>query len=81
MYTGRAITLTEEDITVKISGKVVPSVDPSTGQPNWEIVGNSYMNNKDKGTASVAIRGLGNYGGTKTQTFKIVTKGFLWWWR
>ena len=48
-------------------------------EDDYEIVG--YSNNINKGTAKVTIRGTGNYGGLKTQTFKIKAKGFKWWWR
>lgn len=46
---------------------------------DYEIV--SYSNNVKKGTATVIIKGVGNYGGTKKITFKIKSKkvGFLWW--
>lgn len=39
---------------------------------DYEIVG--YSNNIKKGTARVVIHGLGDYGGTKTVSFKIVSK-------
>ncbi|MGN0465102.1 MAG: leucine-rich repeat domain-containing protein [Lachnospiraceae bacterium] len=35
----------------------------------------SYKNNKSVGTATVSIKGLGNYTGTITKTFTIVPKG------
>lgn len=73
-YTGRAITPDKDQITVKIKGK---PVDAS----QYEIVPGSYKNNVKKGTASVTIRGVDNYGGTKTVKFTIRAKGFLWWWR
>ena len=44
---------------------------------DYEIVG--YSKNTEKGTAKVTFRGLGNYGGFKTQTFKIKAKSVLWW--
>ena len=46
---------------------------------DYEIV--SYENNINKGKAKVTIKGVGNYGGTKTITFTIKAKGLLWWWR
>ena len=46
---------------------------------DYEIV--SYTANRNKGTAEVALRGRGDYGGTKTVSFTIGTKGILWWWR
>ena len=39
---------------------------------DFEIVG--YKNNTKKGNAEVTIRGIGNYGGTKTVKFKIAKK-------
>ena len=74
-YTGRKITLDKTDekqILVKVKGK---KVEP--GQ--FDIVG--YTNNVKKGTATVTIKGKGNYGGTKTVKFTIKAKGFLWWWK
>ena len=73
-YTGQEIILDKSDITVRIKGK---QVDES----QFEIVEGSYKNNVKKGTASVTIRGVDNYGGTKTIRFTIKAKGFLWWWR
>lgn len=73
-YTGQEITLDKSQITVKIKGN---SVD----QSQYEIVPGSYKNNVKKGTASVTIRGVDNYGGTKTVKFSIGAKGFLWWWK
>lgn len=65
-YTGKAVVLKEEDLylTLKVDGStyVLTSAD-------YEIV--SYANNIKKGTASVTIRGKGDFGGTKTIKFKI----------
>ena len=71
-YTGSAITPGKEEITLTMK-KVPLTAD------DYEIV--SYSNNVKKGTATVIIRGVGNYGGTKKITFKIKSKkvGFLWW--
>lgn len=74
IYTGREITLDKSQIIVKVKGKPI-------GADQWEIVAGSYKNNIKKGTASVIIRGQGNYGGTRTVKFSIGAKGFLWWWR
>ena len=72
IYTGSAITPGKEEITLTMK-KVPLTAD------DYEIV--SYSNNVKKGTATVIIRGVGNYGGTKKITFKIKSKkvGFLWW--
>lgn len=64
-YTGKAIEPTKDDITVKIGNVTLEKTD-------YEIVG--YSNNVKKGTAKVTIRGIGNYGGEKTVTFKINSK-------
>lgn len=71
IYTGKEITLDEKDIQVRISNKLLTTDE-------FEIVPNSYVNNINKGTASVMIRGKGNYGGTKVVKFKIVPKGIVW---
>ena len=75
-FTGEAITFNTAsadfddifDIYTKVNGvrtKLVYGVD-------FEIVEDSYNKNTDKGTASVMIRGLGKYAGTKKLSFKIV---------
>lgn len=74
VYTGQPITLEKSMLTVKVKGK---PLDVS----QYEIVPGSYKNNVEKGMASVTIRGVDNYGGTKTVKFTIRAKGFLWWWR
>ena len=67
-YTGKPVTLKKEDLTVKVGKEILKPED-------FEIV--SYSNNTNKGSASVVIKGVGNYGGTKTVKFKIVQKSFL----
>ena len=67
-YTGKEIQLDKAEITVKVSDETLKPED-------FVIV--SYANNVNKGKASVTIQGVGNYGGTKTATFKIVQKSFL----
>ncbi len=71
VYTGSKIYLTggtNGDIIVK-AGKM-----ELTYGVDYEIMEDSYVNNIKKGTASVKIRGLNNYGGTKTVKFKIQAK-------
>lgn len=60
-YTGSEIQPGKDQMTVK-------------GEGQFEIVG--YTNNIKKGTAKVTLRGVGDYGGTKVVTFKIVQKPF-----
>lgn len=71
-YTGKPIELDKDQLTVRIKGVFI---NPS----QYEIVPGSYKNNVKKGNASVTIRGVGNYGGTKTVKFAIKAKGFVWW--
>ena len=88
-YAGKPVTLTEEDLTVTLkvkNGKKTETVTldlvpgkAETKQSGYQIV--SYQNNTKKGTAQVTIRGVGDYGGTKTVKFTIGTGRFLWWFR
>ena len=64
--------------------KSVPKITDLDGKTlkagtDYEIVEGSYKNNLKKGTASVTIRGTGNYGGTKVVKFTIKSKTFKWW--
>ena len=74
-YTGKAITLGKSDFSsVKVGNdKLVLGND-------FEIVEGSYTNNINKGTASVTIKGIGNYTGEKKVTFKITSRFMTWWW-
>jgi len=72
IYTGKEIEPDKSQMIVKIGKQELTAND-------FDIV--SYSNNIKKGTAKVTIKGKGNYGGTKTVSFKIKSKGFLWWWR
>lgn len=72
IYTGSAIVPAKSDITVTVGGNKLAASD-------FEIV--SCTNNVKKGKASITIKGMRNYGGTKTVKFTIKSKGFSWWWR
>ncbi|MCH5249131.1 MAG: InlB B-repeat-containing protein [Lachnospiraceae bacterium] len=77
MYTGDEITLDADDITVTIKEDGKTKTLYMKGSHNgidegYEIVG--YTNNINKGTATVIIKGIGEYSGTKTLKFKIVAK-------
>lgn len=67
-YTGRSIRPKKSQIQVTLKGVQLRNDD-------YEIVG--YENNVNQGDAKIIIRGTGNYGGTKTATFKIKKKGVL----
>jgi hypothetical protein len=62
-YTGKAIKLRP---TVSLYNKVL------TLNKDYKIV--SYKNNKNPGKASVTIKGIGKYSGSKTATFRIAPK-------
>lgn len=71
-YTGKAVTISVNDIEASFSGTpLIPGTD-------YKIVEGNYVNNIKKGTASVTIAGAGNYGGTKTVKFKIIPKKVAW---
>ncbi|MCH5255232.1 MAG: Ig-like domain-containing protein [Lachnospiraceae bacterium] len=72
-----AITLNLEgdnpDITVTLNGETLVYgkdyvLDPGT-----------YANNMKKGKATVVLKGIGNYGGTKKISFTIGSKVLSWW--
>ncbi len=69
VYTGYEVKLTEEDFS-----KIKVGKEELTLSKDYVIVESSYTNNIRKGTASVTIKGIGNYGGTKKVTFKIMSR-------
>lgn len=71
-YTGNEVCLTKEDLQVTPKGE-----SQATG--SYEILTDTYNNNTKKGTASVQIRGTGDYGGIVTVKYKIKAKTFKWW--
>ncbi len=62
IYSGHSICPSKSQINVKVGSVVLRDSD-------YQIV--SYINNVNTGTAKLTIRGVGDYGGVKTQTFKI----------
>jgi hypothetical protein len=66
-YTGEEITLSVDEIRLMDGNAQISS-------ENYEIVPGSYKKNVNKGTASVTVRGISGYGGTKTINFKIVSR-------
>lgn len=72
-YTGKPITIDEDDIKVKLNGEtLIYGVD-------YEIVENSYKNNTNIGTATFMIMGVDNYFGTKETKCVIKRKHNLGW--
>ena len=72
-YTGAEVKPGKEAVTVemKVKGKW-EEIDKSC----FEITG--YSNNVKKGTAKLTIHGIGEYGGSKTVSFKINAKPMIW---
>lgn len=70
-YTGRAITPGYDDIHITYNNntKLVALRD-------YEIV--SYGENTAKGTGTIVIKGVGDYGKLRTITFTIKPKGIFW---
>ncbi len=76
-YTGEEVRLEKKDIIWKQGSSPV-----DLPEENYEIVESSYKNNVNKGKTAVTVRGTGDeWGGSKTLTFTIGPRGFLWWWR
>lgn len=69
---GRPVTLTAEDLTVTVRG----ASEPLEMGKDYVIVEDSYTNHRVKGNARVTLRGIGNYGGTKSITYRINAKVF-----
>ena len=66
-YTGKPIEVTKNDLTVTLNKVEVDGAD-------YRIVPGSFENNINKGTAKFVIEGVGEYGGSRTVTFKIVSR-------
>lgn len=64
-YTGKPITISFELKSQVTGEKMVENVDYTV----------SYANNTNVGTATITVTGKGNYKGTTTKTFKIVSAG------
>lgn len=71
-YTGQAVCLDEKSITVRIGKEYL-----QYGK-DYMIDTGSYKSNINKGKASVVIRGIGKYGGSKTVSYSIQSKIISW---
>lgn len=72
---GQAIMLTPEDLKITVSG----NSEPLQYGVDYVIDESTYANHRNKGKASVMIRGIGNYGGEKKITYTIGSKTLVWW--
>lgn len=64
-YTGKNITISEEELKVYYDGQ------PLEIKKDYTV---SYKNNKNPGTATITIKGKGNYAGSVTVDFQITRK-------
>ncbi len=72
-FTGKEIRPGKSSITVqKKSGSSYVPMDATESYGCYDIV--SYKNNVNKGTATITLKGKGDYAGTTTVTFKISGK-------
>lgn len=75
-YTGKEITLSSSAIHVYASAADKKAKNEIANATScYQIV--EYKNNMKAGTAKVTLRGIGEYGGTKTCSFKILKKMYL----
>ena len=83
-YTGSAVRITSSSqILASYIGKSKTPLNISvdggkTG--DFIVVEGSYVKNVSKGTAKVTLKGINNYGGYKTVTFKIGARSLKDWW-
>ena len=75
-YSGNEICPTVSDITVTIGSGIKKQT--LTAGEDYVVIPGSYKNNVNKGKASVAIRGVGNYCGTKEVNFTIKNIALNW---
>lgn len=75
-YTGKEITLTPiKDIHVYANSSDQKKKKDEIKDNCYKII--EYKNNVKAGTAKVTLQGIGDYGGTKTYSFKISKKTYL----
>lgn len=71
-FTGREVTLGRKDLSnILYTGS---NKNPVYLEPGKDFIVESYENNIKTGTAKVTLRGVGDWGGTKTLSFKITPK-------
>ncbi|HAE15202.1 MAG TPA: hypothetical protein DCG51_01515, partial [Erysipelotrichaceae bacterium] len=86
-YTGDAIEITDmSQFTETIGSKnayitVNKQKEYLVLGEDFEVVPGSYIKNINKGTAKVTFRGINEYGGTKTVSFKIGQRSIQEYWK
>lgn len=77
-YIGEEIKLEKSDIHVYATAADQKAKKELEGKDScFEIMGSTYKNNIKTGTAKVTLHGIGEYGGTKTYSFKIQKKVYV----
>lgn len=78
-YTGEAVEITRQDQFVpnKVFIKTAEGNKELVLGRDIEVVEGSYMKNVNKGTAKVTFRGIGEYGGIKTVSYKIGSRSIM----
>lgn len=78
IYTGEEIKLKKSDIHVYENAADKRAEKELAGKDScFEIMEDSYKNNSKAGTARVTLHGIGDYGGTRTYSFKIQKKKYM----
>lgn len=82
-YTGNPITIAEQGqfVTGKVFIKIGGEKRELLLGEDMEVVPGSYIKNVNRGTAKVTFRGIHDYGGTKTVSFKIGTRSIGDFWK
>jgi hypothetical protein len=85
-YTGKPITIDSMDqIATDKSGNYQAFIKNGKDivylQYGKDFVFDDYKNNTALGTATLTVRGIGQYGGTTTATFKITSRLIEKWWK
>jgi hypothetical protein len=82
-YTGKAVTITEQSQfkTGKVTLKTGNGTKELVLGQDIEVVEGSYVANVKRGTAKVTFRGINDFGGTKTVSFKIGTRSIVDFWK
>ncbi len=84
-YAARAVTITDMSQFKKDKKGVTQAylkkgkeIIPLKLGTDFKVVPGSYVNNTKTGTAKVTLCGMGDYGGTKTVSFKIIKRKMYW---
>jgi secreted trypsin-like serine protease len=82
-YTGDPVTITEQSQFKegKVYIKIGKDTQVLTLGKDIEVKPGSYVKNVNRGTAKVTFRGIGDFGGTKTVSFKIGARSLSDFWK